>query len=120
MRFPILALVLFVVFAGGFAQTGCKKSGGAESGMVDGAKARELVKAGALLLDVRTPQEFSREHIDGAVNIPLSELDRNMSSLKKDQPIVVYCQSGNRSSQARGYLASAGFTVYDLGALYNW
>ena len=100
------------------ASTGCKPR--SESGMVDGARARELVKQGALLLDVRTPQEFSREHIDGAVNVPLSELDGAIGEMKKSRPIVVYCQSGTRSERAYSALSAAGFTVYNLGAIYNW
>lgn len=119
MRHALLAMFLFTAAAAGFTQAGCKGKQ-TSSSFVDGAKARELVSQGALLLDVRTPMEYSRGHIDGAVNIPLSELGRNLDQLKKDQPIVIYCQSGNRSGQARGFLAGQGYQAYDLGGMYNW
>lgn len=88
-------------------------------GDVGVSDARRLVELGALLVDVRTPEEFSAGHIDGAVNIPLQALDRRMGELgPKDRSIVVYCRSGNRSSRARRMLESAGFSaVHDLGAM---
>lgn len=109
-RFFTLLFVLSLTLAG------CKDN----SGVINGAKAKELVSSGALLLDVRTPGEFSRGHIDGALNVPLSLLGENMSQLDKSKPVVVYCQSGNRSAKAVSSLKAAGFTVYDLGAMYNW
>ncbi len=91
---------------------------------VTGEAAHELVsKQGAFLLDVRTPGEFSGGHIDGATNIPVQELEAQLSTLaaKKDQDIVVYCRSGHRSAQAAGILKQAGFTrVHDLGSISNW
>jgi phage shock protein E len=91
---------------------------------ITGEAAHELVaRQGALLLDVRTPGEFSSGHLDGAVNIPVQELESKLASLtaKKDQDVVVYCRSGHRSSQAAEVLKKAGFTkVHDLGSLSNW
>jgi phage shock protein E len=113
-RFPSFLVLVFGLL--GLVLTGCKDN----SGLIDGARAHDLVKQGALLLDVRTPMEYSRDHIDGATNIPLSLLDENMSKLDKSRPIVVYCQSGTRSKVAKSALSSMGFTVYDLGAYYNW
>lgn len=88
---------------------------------VDGPQAQQLVSKGALLLDVRTPQEYSRGHIDNARNIPVDVLDGRLGELDKDQPVVVYCQSGKRSARAVSMLKAAGFTqVHDLGGMSNW
>jgi phage shock protein E len=87
-----------------------------------GAKARELVQSGAILLDVRSPQEFSGEHVTGALNIPVHELPRRIAELgPPSQTVVVYCHSGARSASAAGFLRQAGFhTVHDMGAMFNW
>ncbi|RAL22273.1 rhodanese-like domain-containing protein [Lujinxingia litoralis] len=89
---------------------------------IDPQEARQLVEEGALLLDVRTPAEFNERHIPGALNIPLQELQARQGELPEQaRPIVVYCRSGNRSSQARNYLRSQGFEqVHDLGPLTRW
>jgi phage shock protein E len=89
---------------------------------VDGAAARALVKDGATLLDVRSPAEHAAGHIDGALNIPVGDLEQRLSELSgKDQPIVVYCRSGARSASAKRVLQGAGFTaVHDLGAAGRW
>lgn len=89
---------------------------------VDGAKAKELVKSGALLLDVRTQSEFDGGHIEGATLIPIQELDGRLAEVgPKDKPVVVYCASGMRSGRAAATLAKSGWgKVYDLGAMSNW
>jgi len=82
---------------------------------------RELVANGALLLDVRTPEEFSDRHLDGAVNIPVQELAGRVHELgAKDRPIVVYCRSGARSASAATLMKSAGYEVLDIGGIGNW
>ncbi|ENJ2866296.1 rhodanese-like domain-containing protein [Vibrio parahaemolyticus] len=78
----------------------------------------QLIEQGAMLVDVRTPQEFSEGHLDNAVNFPLSELDEHFKDVKKDQMIVLYCRSGNRSGQAYQHLQSQGFTnLHNAGGL---
>jgi rhodanese-related sulfurtransferase len=73
------------------------------------------------LLDVRTPEEFAGGYIDGAVNISLQELADRLNDVPKDQPVVLYCRSGNRSAQAADLLREAGYTqVYDLGGVIQW
>ena len=85
------------------------------------AQAQELVKTGALLLDVRTPSEFQSGHVPGAKNIPVQELSARLSELPlKSTPIVVYCRSGARSAAAANTLRSAGYVAHDLGAMSNW
>ena len=74
-----------------------------------------------LLIDVRTPEEFAGGHIEGAVNIPVEALASRLSEVPTDQPIVVYCRSGNRSATASQILADAGYPeIYDLGGLQGW
>lgn len=73
-------------------------------------KGWQLVDRGAMLVDVRTPQEFAQGHLDSAVNFPLSELDNHFKDIEKDKMIVLYCRSGNRSGKAYQYLQSQGFT----------
>jgi len=77
----------------------------------------------AFLLDVRTPREFDRAHVPGAVNIPLDQLEARVDELAphRDGPIHVICQSGGRSRRAAGQLAAAGFDVVDVqGGTGGW
>lgn len=60
-------------------------------------------------IDVRTPGEFSQRKIKGFKNIPLNELSEKITSLNKDKPVVVICQSGMRSSNAAKLLKKKGF-----------
>lgn len=91
-------------------------------GDVSGSQARQLVRAGARLVDVRTPDEFAAGHLPGAVNIPLAELGHRLDELEpRDGAVVLYCRSGNRSGQAKALLARAGFTtLHDLGPMSAW
>ncbi len=70
----------------------------------------QKIKAGATVVDVRTPGEYQTGAYPGAVNIPVQELDRRMGELRKDRPIVVYCASGMRSASAERLLRARGFT----------
>lgn len=64
----------------------------------------------AFLVDVRTPGEFAEGTAPGAVNIPLQEIDQRLAELKGKKQILVFCRSGNRSSQAKRILEQNGFT----------
>ncbi len=71
---------------------------------------RQWVDSGALIIDVRTPEEFASAQFDGAINIPLSELDKNLHLFgDKEMKIIVYCRTGNRSGQAKKLLNNNGF-----------
>lgn len=91
-------------------------------GRTDAAEARRLVAEGAMLLDVRTPEEYAAGHIPGAVNIPVQVLGGRMDELPdRERTIVVYCRSGVRSANAANMLRGAGFTaVHDLGGMGAW
>jgi rhodanese-related sulfurtransferase len=77
----------------------------------------EIIKTGAIIIDVRTKKEFNRGHIEGSINIPLDQLGDAMSWLQKDIPIIVICASGQRSQAAKGLLDANGYQkVYNGGA----
>lgn len=75
----------------------------------DNSGLKEAVKNGAFLVDVRTPAEFSGGSVKGAVNIPLDKVQSQLSKFKNKKNIVVFCRSGNRSSQAKSILEQNGF-----------
>ena len=75
----------------------------------DNSELREAIKNGAFLVDVRTPAEFSAGSVKGAVNIPLDKVPSQLSKFKGKKSIVVFCRSGNRSSQAKSILEQNGF-----------
>jgi rhodanese-related sulfurtransferase len=88
------------------------------NGRVDGSAVSKLVQErNALLLDVRTPDEFGGGSKPGARNVPVQELAQRLGELPKDRPIVVFCRSGGRSASARATLTQAGFEVYDAGGI---
>lgn len=73
----------------------------------------------AIVLNVRTPEEFSASHAKQAVNLPLQSLEAaETPNADKNQKIYLYCRSGNRSAQAATILKQAGYTdVIDLGGM---
>lgn len=87
-----------------------------------GHHAKVLVSQGALLIDVRTPEEHAEARLPQSKNIPLHELPNRLNELgDKARPIVVHCRSGGRSAQATALLTRAGYRqVFDLGAMSNW
>jgi len=82
---------------------------------------RELVRNGALLLDVRTPDEYGGGHVNGAKNIPVDQLPVRLGEVgPTTRPVVVYCRSGARSARAAGVLRAAGYEVVDIGGMHGW
>ncbi len=71
-----------------------------------------LIKGGALVIDVRTVDEFSGGHIEGAINIPHNVISHEIAQHEKNKTstIIVYCQAGIRSTAAQHSLESAGYT----------
>ena len=78
-----------------------------------------LSTEGAVLLDVRTPEEYREGHIPGSKNVPLQSLDKVTSFVNnQDTPVFVYCHSGARSSQAVSALRRMGYTnVKNIGGI---
>ena len=77
----------------------------------------DLVKQGAIILDVRSKGEYSGGHINGSINISVDTLSSNLAKLKdKNKPIITCCASGMRSASAKSILKSNGYTsVYNGG-----
>ena len=74
-----------------------------------------------ILLDVRTEEEYSAEYIQGAINIPLSELEGRLGELDNTKVVIVYGKSGGRSSTAKDTLAQHDFIAYNLlGGITAW
>lgn len=110
MKKTFLFIVISILFAVVLAACG----GGAEATTpknINAVSANEIYNSGeALFLDVREVEEWNQFHIPGATLIPLGELPSRLNEISKDQQIVVYCRSGNRSQSGRDILLDAGFT----------
>ncbi|MCU0418601.1 MAG: rhodanese-like domain-containing protein [Cyclobacteriaceae bacterium] len=77
----------------------------------------QLVKDGALVVDVRSKGEYGSGHIRGSINIPVDQLANQLSRLPKEKTIITCCASGMRSATARSLLRSHGYdNVYNGGA----
>ncbi len=80
----------------------------------------QLVKEGAIILDVRSKGEFESGHIKGAINIPVEQLHHNFNKLKnKSKPIITCCASGMRSASAKSLLISNGYLVVHNGGAWG-
>lgn len=69
----------------------------------------DLMKEGAQIIDVRSPGEFNSGHIKGSINIPLQNIQNNLSKIKRDKPVITCCASGMRSASAKSILKSNGY-----------
>lgn len=80
----------------------------------------EYKEKGAIILDVRTPGEYSGGHIRNSINIPLNELGNRISEIeKKNKPVITCCQSGMRSAQATSILQKNNIDVINGGGWQN-
>ncbi len=87
------------------------------------AMAMMAEEEGYIILDVRRSDEFTAGHIPGAMNIPNEDIGTaDIPALPdKDQLILVYCRSGNRSKQAAQKLAELGYTnIVEFGGILDW
>ena len=111
----VVALAAFALLGGGEQAAPAVDALPAE---VSVKQAAELRDQGVFVLDVREPDEWAQAHIPGATLIPLGELQNRVNELPKDQPVLVYCRSGNRSARACAYLRRRGFQVANLRGGY--
>ena len=77
----------------------------------------QYIRQGAILIDVRSPQEYREGHLDGAISIPDYQIKRtiNRQVTNKNQLIVVYCSTGHRSQETQRILENMGYTnVYNI------
>ncbi|GAB4280240.1 MAG: hypothetical protein Kow0056_14400 [Coriobacteriia bacterium] len=118
----VIVLVVAVVLAGLILLSRMMQPYGAGSiTAIDNQQLRDLVADGALLVDVRTQQEYDSGHIEGAILAPVDSIATVAEGWDRDVPVVIYCATGARSSDAAKVLESMGFDVYDLTAgLVAW
>ncbi len=110
----IAALVLFSIYKR-------VKYGGRT--MIDKETAKKKIKEEkAILLDVRTEGEYHRGNISGSTLMPFHTIKTAAhAKIKKDRPVIVYCETGARSMKAAKMLEILGYTeVYDLGSRAKW
>ena len=89
-----------------------------KTGQISAKDALEKLKSGALVIDVRSPGEFSSGHLAKAVNIPLDEIETAVPKRVKDksQVLLLHCASGMRSGMAKSKLIGMGYTnAFNLG-----
>ena len=89
----------------------------------DEARAMLASNPQAILLDVRTPEEFEKRHITGAILLPIEDLrDGDFSKLPdKNATIIIYCWTGRRAEDSAQILVEAGYThVYEMGGIVDW
>ncbi len=80
-------------------------------------KIAEFLDQGAIIIDVRTPQEFQMGHIKQSKNIPLDKIQGSIKKIEKTgKPVITVCRSGARSAQAAAILRSKGIEVMNGGA----
>lgn len=85
------------------------------------AAAAALIEAGATLIDVRRGYEYDAGRLEGARNIEVNELTAKAAEIPRDQPVLFYCRSGNRSSMAADAFREAGFEAHHLaGGIQAW
>ena len=80
-------------------------------------------ESGYIILDVRTPEEYAEKHIPNAINVPNESIGtvEVLELPDKDQLILVYCRSGNRSKQASEKLVELGYTqIVEFGGINDW
>ncbi|NLB52908.1 MAG: rhodanese-like domain-containing protein [Syntrophomonadaceae bacterium] len=92
---------------------------------ISAEEAKEVIDSedGFIILDVRTPEEYTEGYIKGAVNLPNEDIKDTPPALLPDKnaKILVYCRSGNRSQEASQKLIDMGYSqVYDFGGIIDW
>jgi rhodanese-related sulfurtransferase len=116
-RFKHLLIILLVVIltSCGISSEGYRN--------VSSDEAKQLIdNKEVVVLDVRTPEEYQEGHIPNAILVPLQELDNKLNDLDKEEPYLVVCRSGNRSTQASEILTSNRFAnIYNMtGGMNSW
>ncbi len=75
-----------------------------------------------VFIDVRTPEEYAEGHIEGALLIPVQELESRLAGIPHDKQVYIYCRSGRRSARAAAMLAGAGYSNIEniVGGILQW
>lgn len=124
MKKNIIYLLAVVLFISGATISSCQTSPGKTLLDPAGFDAKIKSTTNAVIVDVRTSEEFSKGHIKDALNIDWNgtDFEKQIGNLDKTKPVFVYCLSGGRSSAAAAKMRSSGFTtVYELeGGMMKW
>ena len=94
----------------------------AVSGCCSMGQCKITMKKNAVLLDVRTPTEYQKGYLQGAINLPQADVDSKAATVvhSKDTPVYVYCRGGREAAMATEKLLKQGYTdVHNLGAMKN-
>ena len=94
----------------------------AVSGCCSMGQCKITMKKNAVLLDVRTPTEYQKGYLQGAINLPQADVDTKAATVvpTKDTPVYVYCRGGREATMATKKLLKQGYTnVHNLGAMKN-
>lgn len=119
---PVLASTLLLLAGCGSKNSSTENS---DYRQIDMEEAEKIMKEEKdyIILDVRTPEEYEEGHIPHAINIPNETIStKEISELpNKEQLILVYCRSGNRSKQAAGKLSKLGYSnIVEFGGIIDW
>ncbi len=128
MRPALRTLALFAALA-----SGCSTSESAPpapapapaTATKDATAARKMIEAGAVVIDVRSPAEYSEAYLPNATNIPIQQFRERISEVEKlvggdkTRPVVLYCASGARATRAKAQLDAAGYTNVVNGGGYD-
>lgn len=74
----------------------------------------------AVILDVRTRDEYAQGHVPGSLNIPLDRIAAEMRNIPKTAPLFVYCHSGTRAGYACNMLQNMGYTAQNIGGVAGY
>jgi rhodanese-related sulfurtransferase len=118
----IVVVVVIVAMAGFIVLQQSQRAAAPLPPEITVAQAAQQRNQGALILDVREPDEWVQFHIPGATLIPLGELPNRLNEVPKDRQVVVVCRTGVRSAQGRDILLKAGFTKVTsmAGGMTQW
>jgi rhodanese-related sulfurtransferase len=112
MSIKYIAIIIFAAAVAGYLFY-------QRAGIASADQKKEWIAKGALIVDVRTHEEYRADHYKGSVNIPLAEIGSRLEEFgAMDNKIVLYCRTGNRSGQAKRILERNGFeNVINAGGL---
>lgn len=84
---------------------------------------KEMINNGAIIIDVRTPQEFNGGNLKGAINIPVQVIGSKIDEIKnlnKNNKVILYCKSGGRAGTAESILQKNGIESINIGGYSSW
>ena len=94
---------------------------GPEVETVEATEVRRLQSEGAVLIDVREPNEWESGHVQGAKLIPMGNLDRELPKLRKDRQVLFICRSGRRAGRATASAKDQGLNAANVrGGMIQW